>query len=301
MQNFLYELTLSVPMEHVEIASDALMEVGALSVAVEDANADSENEKPIFGEPDMPQPSASNAWEKSLLKALFAKESESIDAATLLMAQPWGKQIHVQAVDKVAEQDWVRLTQSQFDPIEITPDFWIVPSWHKAPEQAQKIIALDPGMAFGTGTHATTHMCLHWIATHHQILANKKVLDYGCGSGILAIASALYGANSVDAVDIDLAAVEASKYNAQVNHVTLNIGLPETAQGEYDVVLANILATPLKLLAPLLCAHVKKGGALVLAGILDWQANELEEAYAPWIQLSTSNSKDGWILMTGIK
>lgn len=301
MQNFLYELTLSIPMEHVEVASEALIELGALSVAVEDADADSENEKPIFGEPNMPQPSASSAWEKSLLKALFAKESESVEAATLLMAQPWGEQIHVQTVDKVAEQDWVRLTQSQFDPIEVTPEFWIVPSWHKAPEQAQKIIALDPGMAFGTGTHATTHMCLHWIAKHNQMLAKQRVLDYGCGSGILAIASAIYEAATVDAVDIDAAAVEASQYNAQMNHVMLNIGLPEMAQGEYDVVLANILATPLKLLAPLLCAHVKKGGALVLAGILDWQAKELEEAYAPWLKLTISNSKDGWILMTGIK
>ena len=193
----------------------------------------------------------------------------------------------------------MRLTQSQFAPVDITPDFWIVPTWHEVPAQARQSIRLDPGLAFGTGTHPTTRMCLRWIAQHG--LAGQRVLDYGCGSGILAIGAAKYGAREIDAVDIDEAAVTSSRLNAQANAVQLRAGLPELAQGEYQTVLANILATPLKVLAPLLCAHVAAGGALVLAGILERQADELKQAYSPWIALEVSDALDGWILMTGRK
>jgi len=200
------------------------------------------------------------------------------------------------AVVAVVEQDWVRLTQSQFTPVDITPDFWIVPTWHEPPAQAKQIIRLDPGLAFGTGTHPTTRMCLRWIATHP--LNGQRVLDYGCGSGILAIGAAKFGAKDIDAVDIDTAAVESSLLNAQANHVTLNTGLPDLAKGVYDTVLANILATPLKVLAPLLCAHVASKGSLVLAGILERQAQELQQAYAAYIDLQVSDTQEGWILMT---
>jgi ribosomal protein L11 methyltransferase len=196
----------------------------------------------------------------------------------------------------VADEDWVRLTQSQFEPVLITSDFWIVPSWHKAPEGATRVMRLDPGLAFGTGTHPTTRMCLRWIAT--QGLQGQRVLDYGCGSGILAIGAAKFGAAQIDAVDIDEAAVGATRLNAEANGVQLNAGLPELAQGSYQTVLANILATPLKVLAPLLCAHVAHGGALVLAGILERQAEELQAAYAPWVALEVADREDGWILMT---
>jgi ribosomal protein L11 methyltransferase len=199
-------------------------------------------------------------------------------------------------IQAVPDQDWVRLTQSQFAPVEITPEFWIVPTWHEPPAQAQKVIRLDPGLAFGTGTHPTTRMCLRWIATHD--VANQRVLDYGCGSGILAIGAALYQASSIDAVDIDEAAVSATHLNAQANGVVLNAGLPDKASGAYQTVLANILATPLKVLAPLLTGHVHKGGNLVLAGILERQAQELKDAYAPYCQLEVSDAEDGWILMT---
>jgi ribosomal protein L11 methyltransferase len=158
------------------------------------------------------------------------------------------------------------------------------------------VIRLDPGMAFGTGTHPTTRMCLRWIAAHPP--RGQRVLDYGCGSGILAIGAARHGAASVDAVDIDPAAVQASLANAQANQVTLQVGLPELASGQYPLVLANILATPLRVLAPLLCAFVQSGGSLVLAGILERQAQELQEAYAPWCQLQVTDQQDGWILMT---
>jgi ribosomal protein L11 methyltransferase len=199
----------------------------------------------------------------------------------------------------VPDQDWVRLTQSQFEPVEITPSFWIVPTWHEPPAAAQQVIRLDPGLAFGTGTHPTTRMCLRWTAQHSPV--GPRVLDYGCGSGILAIGAAKFGAREIIAVDIDPAAVESTRLNAEANHAVLSAGLPDLARGEHDLVLANILATPLKVLAPLLCSHVRAGGQLVLAGILARQAGELIDAYAPWVTLQVSDEEDGWILMTAVK
>jgi len=290
----LFELALVCREADVEIVSDALMEIDALAVSVEDADADTDAEQALFGEPGMPAPKA--GWERSVVKALFPTEPEATEAATLILAQDWAADVHVQAIQAVPEQDWVRLTQSQFAPVEITPEFWIVPSWHQAPPQAQRVMRLDPGLAFGTGTHPTTRMCLRWIATHAQRW--PRVLDYGCGSGILAIGAALHGAHDIDAVDIDPAAITSSRDNAAANGVTLNPGLPDLARGEYPLVIANILATPLKLLAPLLCAHVAPGGDLILAGILSRQADELKAAYAPWLKLDVSDEEDGWILMT---
>jgi ribosomal protein L11 methyltransferase len=290
----LFELALVCREADVETVSDALMEIDALAVSVEDADADTDAEHALFGEPGMPAPKA--GWERSVVKALFPSEPEATEAATLILAQDWAADVHVQAIQAVPEQDWVRLTQSQFAPVEITPEFWIVPSWHEAPAQAKRVMRLDPGLAFGTGTHPTTRMCLRWIATRPQ--AWPRVLDYGCGSGILAIGAALHGAKDIDAVDIDPAAITSSRDNAAANGVTINPGLPELAKGQYPLVIANILASPLKLLAPLLCAHVAPGGDLILAGILERQADELKAAYAPWLQLEVSDSEDGWILMT---
>jgi ribosomal protein L11 methyltransferase len=290
----MFELCLLCPEDRVEVLSDAFDALEALSVSVEDADAETAAEQALFGEPGMPAPK--DGWQRSRMVALFPEESAAREAAQLLLAQDFFEGCEVVAVVKVAEQDWVRLTQSQFAPVEITPDFWIVPTWHEPPAQAQKIIRLDPGLAFGTGTHPTTRMCLRWIASHS--VTGQRVLDYGCGSGILAIGAAKYGASVIDAVDIDTAAVESTVLNAQANHVSLNAGLPELAQGLYDTVLANILATPLKVLAPLLCAHVAAGGHLVLAGILERQAAELQDAYAPYIDLDVSDTQEGWILMT---
>jgi len=300
----MYELVLQAPEALVENVSDALMdELDALSVSVEDSDADTDAEKALFGEPGMPAPSA--GWQRSTLKALFETEAAASEAATLLLAQDWatqpGASVSMTALHEVEEQDWVRLTQSQFDPVEITPTFWIVPTWHEPPAAAQRLIRLDPGMAFGTGTHPTTRMCLGWIAQHAADIAGRRVLDYGCGSGILAIGAALHGGAPIDAVDIDPAAITTTAQNAADNGVTLRSGAPDMASGEYPLVLANILATPLKMLAPLLCGHVAPGGHLVLAGILDRQADELKAAYAPWIALEVANTVDGWILMTGRK
>jgi ribosomal protein L11 methyltransferase len=289
------ELLLLAPEDTVETVSDALsFELGALSVSVEDADADTGAERALFGEPGMPAPSG--GWQRSVLRALFDTDEQATEAATLLLAQDWAADVHLQSMSTVQDQDWVRLTQSQFAPVEITGSFWIVPSWHEAPAAATTVIRLDPGLAFGTGTHPTTRMCLRWIARHAQPW--PRVLDYGCGSGILAIGAALFGAQQIDAVDIDPAAVESTKANAQANGVTLNAGLPEAANGVYPLVLANILATPLKLLAPLLCGHLADGGHLVLAGILERQAEELKDAYAPWVALEVGDAEDGWILMT---
>jgi len=295
----MFELVLSAPQALVEPVSDALMdELGALSVSVEDADADTDAERALFGEPGMPAPQP--GWDRSTLKALFDSEAAATDAMTLLLAQEWAGGLAVQSLQAVEEQDWVRLTQSQFTPVEITPSFWIVPSWHEPPAAATRVIRLDPGLAFGTGTHPTTRMCLRWIARHASAVAGARVLDYGCGSGILAIGASLHGAAEVDAVDIDPAAVEATRHNAAANGVTLRAGLADLVdppQGRYAVVLANILATPLKLLAPLLCGHLKPGGRLVLAGILERQADELRAAYAPWRTIDVLDAEDGWILM----
>jgi len=294
---YLHELLLICSEDDVEIVSDALMEVEALAVSVEDADADTDAEKALFGEPGMPAPKA--GWQRSVVRALFPTEAEATETATLILAQDWAADVHVQAIQAVEEQDWVRLTQSQFKPVEITPEFWIVPSWHEAPAQAKQVMQLDPGLAFGTGTHPTTRMCLRWIARNAGSgKAWPRVLDYGCGSGILAIGAALFGATNIDAVDIDPAAVTATLANAEANKVSVHAALPDGANGEYPLVLANILATPLRLLAPLLCSHLTPGGHLVLAGILERQADELKEAYAPWVQLDVSDSEDGWILMT---
>jgi ribosomal protein L11 methyltransferase len=290
----MFELSLMCPEDRVEVLSDALDALDALSVSVEDADAQTDAEQALFGEPGMPPPK--EGWQRSRMLALFATRALADEAVTLLQAQDFFEGCHIMAIDQVADQDWVRLTQSQFAPVEITPDFWIVPTWHEPPAAAVKLIRLDPGLAFGTGTHPTTRMCLRWIARQAQ--APQRVLDYGCGSGILAIGAAKYGAAQIDAVDIDEAAVTATELNAEANAVRLNAGLPERAQGRYDVVLANILATPLKMLAPLLCAHVVPGGALVLAGILERQADELKEAYAPYARLQVADAEDGWILMT---
>lgn len=301
----MFELSLMCPENRVETLSDALDALDALSVSVEDADAQTDAEQALFGEPGMPPPK--DGWQRSRVSALYASEALAQDALALLVAQEFFADCKILGVQEVPEQDWVRLTQSQFTPVEITPEFWIVPTWHEPPKQARIIIRLDPGLAFGTGTHPTTRMCLRWIAHHGRSngsLMEKglgRVLDYGCGSGILAIGAVKHGATDVDAVDIDDAAVESTVLNAQANQVNLRAGLPDVVTGVYQTVLANILATPLKVLAPLLWSRVAPGGALVLAGILERQADELKTAYAPYCQLNISDTEEGWILMTATR
>lgn len=294
----MHELSLMCPEERVEDVSDALDALDALSVSVEDMDAQTDAEQALFGEPGMPAPK--EGWNRSRIVALFPDEAAAQQAQALLQLQDFFEGCQVLGIQALEQQDWVRLTQSQFQPVDITPEFWIVPTWHEMPEAAKVSIRLDPGLAFGTGTHPTTRMCLRWIATQPANTLGRT-LDYGCGSGILAIGAAKFGAVDIDAVDIDEDAVTSCELNAQANAVQLHAGLPELAQGQYQTVLANILATPLKMLAPLLCGHVQEGGHLVLAGILAQQADELKEAYAPYLKLEVADSQEGWILMTAVR
>lgn len=293
----MYELKLLAPQDSVESLSDVLEALEALSVSVEDADAHTPAEQALFGEPDMPAPQA--GWTRSRVSALFGSKALAEEVAAQLPDMDLFDGASVQSITALEDQDWVRLTQSQFTPVEITPSFWIVPTWHEPPAQAQVFLRLDPGLAFGTGTHPTTRMCLRWIADRTH--ADQRVLDYGCGSGILAMAAAKFGSTTIDAVDIDPAAVEASNANAQLNRVVLRTGLPDIATGQYDVVLANILATPLKLLAPLLCGHLSAGASLILAGILSRQVDELQVAYAPYVDLVVLDEEDGWVLMGAVQ
>lgn len=294
----MFELSLMCPENRVETLSDALDALDALSVSVEDADAQTDAEQALFGEPGMPPPK--DGWQRSRVLALYHTEALANEALALLKAQDFFADCQILGLQAVPEQDWVRLTQSQFTPVEITPAFWIVPTWHEPPAQASIVIRLDPGLAFGTGTHPTTRMCLRWIAQQSSTSGTPlgRVLDYGCGSGILAIGAAKHGALEIDAVDIDEAAVESTLQNALANAVTLNAGLPDLVSQTYQTVLANILATPLKVLAPLLWSRVAPGGMLVLAGILESQCNELKLAYAPFCELMVSDQQEGWILMT---
>lgn len=296
----MFELVLQTDAQRVETISDALLDaLGAHSVSIEAADLPIGARHALYGEPGIaPSPAA---WPRSTISALFADEPSATAAAALLLAQPRAADgTRLQYIRMLPDEDWVRLTQAQFPPVEITQHFWVVPSWHERPQAARRLIRLDPGMAFGTGTHPTTRMCLRWIARNAPLRAAPwaRVLDYGCGSGILAIGAALHGALEVDAIDIDPAALDASRANAKANHVRINAAPPQHVQGCYELVLANILAAPLKLLAPLLSQRVAHNGELVLAGILERQADELMVSYAPWCSLAVDDSDDGWILMT---
>jgi ribosomal protein L11 methyltransferase len=298
-----FELKLMCPQDQVGLISEALEVLDAVSVSVEDADARTSDERALYGEPGMVPPR--EAWDRSLVSALFMDETSAQDAERLLKLQDFVAACSWLGLHHVPDQDWVRWTQSQFEPVAIAPGFWVVPSWHEPPQEAGTVLRLDPGLAFGTGNHPTTRMCLRWLTRHN--LQGLRVLDYGCGSGILAIAAAKLGARSVDAVDVDAVAIEATRQNAQANNVLMQVGSPELAQGAYDVVLANILSSPLKVLAPLLVAHVAAGAHLVLAGILVRQANELKQAYGACLSVSgrpccleVQDAEEGWILMTAL-
>lgn len=290
------QATLQLSEQHAEAVSDALMEAGALSVSIEDAWADSEDEQPLFGEPGLVPDKT--AWAVNRVLALFNNRAEG-EALLADLPIEWMQHAHIEWED-VAEQDWVRLTQSQFEPIPITPRLWIVPSWHTPVSDAGVVnIRLDPGLAFGTGSHPTTQLCLRWLS--QADLSGRAVLDYGCGSGILAIAAIKLGAARAVGIDIDPQAVEAASANARENEVDIVWGLPEhpDAGKTFPVVVANILSNPLKVLAPGLCSHVDPGGWLVLSGVLERQADEVAAAYAPWIQLSVWQALEGWVCLAG--
>lgn len=290
-------LRLLVDSKTAEPLSDALMEAGALSVALEDADAGTADETPLFGEPDHP---SAELWERSIAVVLFDIDADvaailANAAAAIGVPAPTGY-----TVETVADEDWVRLTQSQFDPIPISPRLWIVPTWHEAPDAAAINLKLDPGLAFGTGSHPTTRLCLRWLDTH--LTGGATLLDYGCGSGILAIAAAKLGAAQVDGIDIDPQAVTASNDNAVLNAVSARFGLPgELPEQTYDVVVANILTNPLKAMAPLLAGKVRTGGRLVLSGILAEQAEDVMARYQQWFVFDPPASDEGWVRLAGTR
>lgn len=285
----------------VDALSEALIGAGALSVTVEDAEADSAAESPLYGEPGL-EPTA-RAWRRSRLaflldsttdaNELLASAAEAIDQVAPAIV----------AVREVADADWVRLTQAQFPPTRIDKRLWIVPSWHEPPDAEAINVRLDPGIAFGTGAHPSTRLCLSWLA--QADLTNARVLDYGCGSGILAIAAAMLGARHVVGTDIDVQALEAARSNSAMNHVTARYTAPDgIGSGDYDVVLANILAIPLLVLAPALVARLASGGRVVLSGILDRQAQQVIETYAKLrddLALAVWRSEDGWSCVVGTR
>ncbi len=295
------EIVIEIAREHAEALSEALMDVGALSVSVEDADEGTEQEQPLFGEPGMEPTEA--AWERSRVVALT---NEADDQAVLVAAA--AGQIGLATLPKfitrqVEEQDWVRLTQSQFAPIHIGKNIWVVPSWHEAPDANGLILELDPGLAFGTGSHPTTRLCMEWLEANPA--PGKSVLDYGCGSGILAMVAKKVGAGEVVGVDIDPQAIESAADNAQRNHCDIAYFLPDAfaqsqhATQRFDAVVANILTNPLKLMAPMLSGRIADGGTLTLSGVLARQADEVIAAYAPFIKLGVWAEHDGWVALHG--
>jgi ribosomal protein L11 methyltransferase len=276
---------------------DALMAAGALSASIEDADAGTPDERPQFGEPGSIN---SPGWDHSRVVALLEEDADvpallAEASAAIGLSEPLNY-----AVGTVADQNWVQLTQSQFDPIRISERLWIVPSWHESPDPAAINLILDPGMAFGTGSHPTTRLCLEWL--ERTVSPSCSVLDYGCGSGILAIAAARLGAGRVAGVDIDPQAVESARANAERNEVSaLFADSAEPVAGEYDLVVANILSNPLRVLAPAICAHVRSGGCLALSGILREQAEEIIAIYAQWLPMEVADTREDWVCLSGVK
>ncbi len=293
------EISGPVKGEAADAIADALLEAGALAVDVADLNAESDAEQPIFGEPGM---ALSQRWADSRIAALFESSvtTDELDALWSALRSEAGDSLGPHEFRIVPETDWVRATQAQFEPIEITPKLWIVPTWCEPPNPAAINLRVDPGLAFGTGTHPTTRLCLQWLSD--LSLTDKTVLDYGCGSGILAMAASAMGASEVFGVDIDPQAVETARLNTEANHLKVAYATSDDALNErYDIVVANILAGPLTVLAPAICSHVKAGGSLALAGILEPQIERIQIAYAPWIKLAVSAERDGWVRMSGTR
>ncbi len=290
-------LSLILNENQADAFGDQLMELGAISINVEDAEEGTANEKPIFGEPG----AATGMWAKSKLTALFqdGTDAERIgrEAASVL-----GFEGLVFAIEDVEDIDWVQQNRDQFQPIKISDRVWIVPTWHVAPDNDAINIALDPGAAFGTGSHPTTRLCLQWLEANLEATKKPAMLDYGCGSGILAIAAKKFGAATTVGVDIDVQAIETAAYNATQNGVEIAFSTTDvTLDFVADITVANILANPLKVLAPLLASHTISGGQLVLAGILDHQANDIIAIYQPWFDLQVWRSAEGWSCIAGLR
>ena len=281
--------------QNAEFISDALMDLGALSASIEDAHAETSAEQAIFGEPGDPPP---GIWEQNIVTAML---DQSVDVESLLSSLKEITKINQfnYTLDTIEEQDWVRATQAQFDPIEITSKLWIVPTWHTSPNEDAINIILDPGLAFGTGSHPTTHLCLEWLSQQSDI---DSVLDYGCGSGILAIAAHKLGAKKVVGVDIDSQAIIASRYNAQQNQTEIDFfDANDFSDQTFNIVVANILSSALMVLAPALAKYCQTGGKIALSGILEEQTDALLSRYSEWFTMDIPIQREAWILLIGTK
>jgi ribosomal protein L11 methyltransferase len=289
-------LSFSLDASAVDALSDALLASGALSVDVSDAAAGAADEEPVFAEPGL----LPARWSRNRVSALF---DAGTDATAVLARACASSGVPVPEdviASEVADLDWVRLTQSQFGPIRISDRLWIVPTWEQIPDPDAVNLVLDPGVAFGTGSHPTTRLCLQWLDAN--LLRGQTVLDYGCGSGILAIAALKLGASRAGGVDIDPQAVLAARANAVQNLVAADFHAPgDESRTPVDVVLANILANPLIALAPLLAAASRPGGIVVLSGVLEEQADEVCAAYGQWFDMRVEGLDEGWVLLTGKK
>ncbi len=290
-------LRMSVPGSTAPALSDALLEAGALAVDIADAQAGQSSEQSLFDEPGEPQ---DDAWDACRVSALLPPTTDVRKAAQQAWQTAGLSGPAIYETEAVADRDWVRHTQSQFGPLAISPRLWIVPSWEACPVPEAINIVLDPGLAFGTGSHPTTRLCLNWL--ENKIRGGETVLDYGCGSGILAIAALKLGAGFAWGVDVDPAAIRTAAQNARRNAARAGFYLPEDAPaGAADLLVANILANPLKTLAPLLAGRLRSGGEIALSGILARQGDEITAAYSPWFAAGACQEEDGWICWSGIR
>jgi len=275
--------------------SDALLGAGAISVDVADALAGTAQETPIFQEPGE-EPGV--AYSSNRLIALFDPRTDAAAALARACAAAGLDPVPDYRTAEVPEQDWVKLTQSQFAPTRVSARLWVVPSWHAAPDGSAINIVLDPGLAFGTGSHPSTRLCLDWLDRH--LIPGSSVIDYGCGSGILANAAAKLGAGRVVGVDIDPLALVTSRYNAEQNRVAATfVGADGLRPHPSDVVMANILSNPLKILAPLLAELTVPRGQVVLSGILAPQAGAVADVYSEWFDMESPVEEQGWIRLCG--
>lgn len=299
-------LTIQIDAAHAETLGDVLLELGALSADIHDAAAGTEREQPLFDEPgELPE----KIWAAAEITVLFDADTD-VTTIIQIAAQATGLgSLPLYHVETVSEQDWVRLSQAQFTPIQISSRLWIVPSWHEIPDPAAISLILDPGLAFGTGSHPTTQLCLAWL--DENLRGGEDVLDYGCGSGILAIAALKLGAGHAVGIDVDPQAIVASRDNAlrnQLDQMKVEFYTPNFAPQvdsvnavRADVVVANILANPLIMLAPLLMSVTRRGGHIALSGILRDQAEEVEEVYRQWFEMRIAEEREGWVLLTGVR
>ena len=289
-------VAVAVAGDSAEALADALQEAGALSVDVADALAGTAEESPVFGEPGAePAP-----WPRCRVSALFPMDADAAAALDRALEDAGMPAIHAASIERLEDADWVERTQRQFTPMRVGERLWIVPTWHEAPDPHATNLVLDPGAAFGTGSHPTTRLCLAWL--EREVTRECAVLDYGCGSGILGIAALKLGARAASGVDIDPQALEAARYNASRNGVPLRV-MPASSALDLvaDLTVANILANPLRMLAPLICAHTRAGGRIALSGILEAQADEVAAAYARWARLEVAGREEEWVLLAGTR